>query len=163
MMAAQGEYVLFTDADNSTPIEELKNLMANLENSNFQVAVGSRAAAGSKAENRSLVRQFVSGGLRRIVQVILHLEIADTQCGFKLYTRQAARLLHGCQTLNGFSFDLELLYLARKFGFAVVEVPVKWIDAPGSKVDTFKEIKRFFRDMLKIRINDWGGLYETAK
>ena len=62
----------------------------------------------------------------------------------------------------GFSFDLEHLYLARKYGFSVAEVPVQWIDAPGSKVDTRKEVQRFLKDLLKIKLNDWRGIYEVA-
>jgi dolichyl-phosphate beta-glucosyltransferase len=138
MAAARGEYILFADADNSTPIE------------------------GAEAANRSIVRRVMSGGLRMIVQNVLRIGVLDTQCGFKLYSREAADKLILAQTIMGFSFDLEHLYLARKYGLRVAEVPVQWIDAPGSKVDTRKEAQRFIKDLLKIKINDWRGIYEIA-
>ena len=83
----------------------------------------------------------------------------DTQCGFKLFTRTAAQRLHSAQTISGFSFDLEILYLAAKLGYRIAEVPVAWVDAPGSKVDTRKEVQRFLRDLLKIKWNDMRGIY----
>lgn len=74
----------------------------------------------------------------------------DTQCGFKMYTQKAAKELHAKQTIMGFSFDLEILFLASKYGYRIAEVPVSWVDAPGSKVDTKKEVQRFLRDLVKI-------------
>ena len=85
--------------------------------------------------------------------------IQDTQCGFKLFRREAAQRLFGAQTIMGFSFDLEILYLANKWGYKIAEQPVTWIDAPGSKVDSAKEIKRFLKDMGRIKMNDFKGVY----
>ena len=162
MAAARGEYILFADADNSTPIEEIVALKAKVEDEGYDIVVGSRAAAGAEEANRSIVRRVMSGGLRMIVQNVLRIGVLDTQCGFKLYSREAADKLILAQTIMGFSFDLEHLYLARKYDLRVAEVPVQWIDAPGSKVDTRKEIQRFLKDLLKIKINDWRGIYEIA-
>lgn len=162
MAAARGEYILFADADNSTPIEEIVALKAKVEDEGYDIVVGSRAAAGAEAANRSIVRRVMSGGLRMIVQNVLRIGVLDTQCGFKLYSRDAADKLILSQTIMGFSFDLEHLYLARKYGLKVAEVPVQWIDAPGSKVDTRKEVQRFLKDLLKIKLNDWRGIYEVA-
>ena len=77
-----------------------------------------------------------------------------------MYTHEAAQKLHAKQTIMGFSFDLEILYLASKYGYKIAEVPVSWIDAPGSKVDTRKEVQRFLRDLLKIKSNDLRGVYQ---
>ncbi|GAH15860.1 unnamed protein product, partial [marine sediment metagenome] len=99
---------------------------------------------------------------RLIVQQVLRIGVRDTQCGFKLYTREAADKLILAQTIMGFSFDLEHLYLGRKYGLRIAEVPVQWIDAPGSTVDTRKEVQRFLKSLLKIKINDWKGVYEIA-
>lgn len=159
MLAARGEYVLFTDADNSTPIEEVSKLLEKLEKGGFDVAVGSRAAEGAVEGKKSLVRKILSGGLRLIVRYVLRIGVQDTQCGFKLYTQAAAKKLHTQQTIMGFSFDLEILYLAFKYGYRVAEVPVSWVDAPGSKVDTKKEVQRFLRDLVKIWTNDLKGTY----
>jgi len=76
-----------------------------------------------------------------------------------MYTREAARKLHTKQTIMGFSFDLEILFLAFKYGYRVAEVPVAWVDAPGSKVDTRKEVQRFLRDLAKIQWNNLTGVY----
>ncbi|MBX3010750.1 MAG: glycosyltransferase family 2 protein [Caldilineaceae bacterium] len=162
MLAARGRYVLFTDADNSTPIEELPKLLHKVQAEGYDIAVGSRAAAGAAEGHKSWLRHLLSGGLRWIVRLLFQIGVRDTQCGFKLYTREAAQRLHQAQTIMGFSFDLEILYLAAKLGYRVAEVPVNWIDAPGSKVDTSKEIKRFLRDLFRIKWNDWRGVYANA-
>jgi len=105
---------------------------------------------------------MLSEGLRLIVKYVFKIGVKDTQCGFKLYTREAAKQLHHSQIIMGFSFDLEILYLAKKFGYQIAEVPVEWIDAPGSKVDTRKEVQRFLKSLAKIKINDLRGNYSVA-
>jgi dolichyl-phosphate beta-glucosyltransferase len=162
MLAASGRYILFDDADNSTPIEELQRLLARLETEGYDIAVGSRAAEGAAETRRTLLRRLLSGGLRWMVRHIFRIGVKDTQCGFKLFTREASQRLYAAQTIAGFSFDLEILYLASKLGYQVAEVPVAWIDAPGSKVDTSKEVQRFLRDLLKIKWNDLRGVYAQA-
>lgn len=162
MLAARGRYVLFDDADNSTPIAEIDKLLHKLVQEGFDVAIGSRAAAGAKEAERSSLRRILSGGLRWIVQHVFRISARDTQCGFKMYTTEAARRLHSAQTVEGFSFDLEILYLASKLGYRIAEVPVAWVDAPGSKVDTSKEIVRFLRDLVRIKLNDLRGVYDEA-
>ncbi len=159
MLAARGKFVLFADADNSTPIEEVSKLLQKLEGEGYDVAVGSRAADGAEEGKKSFFRKVLSGGLRWIVKNIFRIGVKDTQCGFKMYTHEAAQKLHTKQTIMGFSFDLEILYLAAKYGYKIAEVPVSWIDAPGSKVDTRKEVQRFLRDLLKIKANDLRGVY----
>ena len=93
---------------------------------------------------------------------VVGIQVRDSQCGFKLYTREAADKLILAQTIMGFSFDLEHLYLAQKYNLNIAEVPVQWVDAPGSKVDTRKEVQRFVRDLAKIKLNDWRGNYELS-
>ncbi len=88
--------------------------------------------------------------LRDVVRVQLHP------------THDAAQRLYKAQTINGFSFDLEILYLADKLGYKIAEVPVAWVDAPGSKVDPAKEVRRFLRDLVKIKANDLRGVYAHA-
>ncbi len=86
----------------------------------------------------------------------------DTQCGFKLFRRQAAKELFGAQTIDGFSFDLEILFLAARRRLHIAEVPVRWFDAPGSKVDARREIVRFLRSVAQIRWNALRGVYSNA-
>lgn len=154
LAAARGEAVLFTDADMSTPIDELDGMLAELR-AGADLVVASRTAQGADVAEKSLVRRIASGGLRWLVAALLPTGVTDTQCGFKLFRRDIARELAALQTIDGFSFDLELLHIARRRRLAVVEVPVRWIDAPGSKVDPAAEAIRFLRDILRIR---WRGL-----
>jgi dolichyl-phosphate beta-glucosyltransferase len=163
MLAARGEFLLFDDADNSTPVEELGKLLAAVQSGEYEIAVGSRALAGAQEAHRSLKRRVLSGGLRWIVRYGLRIGVRDTQCGFKLFSRAAARQLYAAQTITGFSFDLEILYLAAKYKYRVAEVPVAWVDAPGSKVDGLREARRFVRDLLRIKWNDLRGLYPRAR
>ena len=162
MLAARGRYILFTDADNSTPIEEINKLLHKVQHEGYAIAIGSRAADGAAEGHKSWVRHLLSGGLRWLVRVLFRIGVRDTQCGFKLYTREAAHRLHRAQTIMGFSFELEILYLAAKLGYRVAEVPVNWVDAPGSKVDMRKEVKRFLRDLFRIKWNDLRGVYAKA-
>ena len=159
MHAARGEYLLFADADQSTPIEQFDGLLDQLTRHGYDVAIGSRACAGSDVSGKSLLRKILSGGLRTIVRMGFGLGIADTQCGFKLFTADAAHGLFGLQVIDSFSFDLELLYLAARLGLNVVEVPVEWIDAPGSKVDTARVSLQFLTELMRIRLHDLRGRY----
>ena len=158
---ARGRMVLFSDADNATPASELDNLIARLD-AGADVAIGSRAAEGACVENRSLTRRTLTAGLRWLVRVSLGVGVKDTQCGFKLFTAPAARRIAAAQTVEGFSFDLEVLHLAQRFGYAIAEVPVRWFDAPGSKVDTRREIVRFLTSIGRIRLHALRGVYRYA-
>lgn len=162
MQSAHGEYLLFADADCSTPIAELDRLLAAVQGGGADVAIGSRRAAGSQVSNRSRLRRTATAGLRVLVQNLLGTRVEDTQCGFKLFTREAADQLFTRQTINGFSFDLELLFLSNRLGLEVAEVPVRWYDAPGSKVDPIQEARRFIRDMFRIRFNALRGVYANV-
>ncbi|MGS0683846.1 dolichyl-phosphate beta-glucosyltransferase [Nakamurella sp. GG22] len=162
VQAARGDYVLFADADQSTPIEQVDRLLEQVA-AGYDVAVGSRAAAGAAVSGKSLLRKVLSRGLRFLVSAGFGVAIADTQCGFKLFTSDAARTLFGMQTVDSFSFDLEVLYLSSKVGLRVAEVPVEWIDAPGSTVDAAKVSLQFLVDLVKIRINDFRGRYSAAR
>lgn len=160
VLAARGDIILFADADQSTPIEQFQLLEAQLING-ADVVVGSRAAVGSDVTNKSLSRKVFSTGLSFIVRGVFRIPVADTQCGFKMFTAEAARKLFCRQLIDEFSFDLEILYLARKFGMSTKEVPVSWIDAPGSKVDAAKVAIEFLRDLSIIRWNDLRGRYDA--
>ncbi len=162
MLAARGKYILFTDADNSTPIEEIAALFAKLEQEGYDMAVGSRAVGNAQEASRSLLRRTLSYGLRSLIRTVFRFGVRDTQCGFKMYTHETAQRLHIAQTIKGFSFDLEVLYLAAKLGYRVAEVPVQWVNAPGSKVNAAKEVRRFLHDLVAIKLNDVRGVYAKA-
>ncbi|TDT18063.1 dolichyl-phosphate beta-glucosyltransferase [Ilumatobacter fluminis] len=163
MLAAKGDYVLFADADQSTPIEQFSQLLAEITEGGADVVVGSRAADGADVANKSLLRKVMSAGLNGIVRVGFRIPISDTQCGFKLFTRDAADELFGVQRIDGFSFDLEILFLARKRGMKISEVPVAWYDAPGSTVDPGKVAIQFLKDLVRIRTWSIQGKYSTPR
>jgi dolichyl-phosphate beta-glucosyltransferase len=158
MLAARGEYILFADADGSTPITALGGFLDAVRSGHADVVIASRAHLADEA-NRSGLRRLLSAGLRWLTRASLRLEVDDSQCGFKLFRADIARRVFAHQTITGFSFDLEALYVARKLGARVTEVPVEWVDAPGSKVDPLREVVRFLRDMVTIRRNDLAGVY----
>lgn len=160
MLEASGELVLFADADQSTPIEQIQSLVDEIA-AGSDVVVGSRAAEGAEVANKSLARKVFSSGLSFIVRGLFRIPVSDTQCGFKLFTAEAADLLFRRQLVDEFSFDLEILYLASKFDLKTTEVPVTWIDAPGSKVDAAKVAVEFLRDLAVIRWNDFRGRYDN--
>ncbi|GGM08970.1 dolichyl-phosphate beta-glucosyltransferase [Nakamurella endophytica] len=157
--AARGRYVLFADADQSTPIEQFDRLLALITDEGYDVVVGSRAARGAAVHSKSLLRKVLSRGLRILVSAGFGVKVADTQCGFKLFTADAARSLFALQVVDGFSFDLEVLYLASRLGLRTAEEPVEWIDAPGSTVDAAKVSLQFLADLVRIRLHDLRGGY----
>jgi dolichyl-phosphate beta-glucosyltransferase len=158
MLAARGGILLFTDADHSTPIEQFDALERRIF-AGADIAVGSRAAAGAQVGPRSLVRRTLTLGLHLIASGLFGIGVKDTQCGFKMFTRHAARELFALQTMEGFSFDLEVLYLARRRGFTVAEVPVEWVNAPGSRVEAVGATALFLKDLVTIRLRDLRGVY----
>lgn len=160
VLAARGGRVLFTDADLSTPLAELPALEAAMD-------AGAPVVLGSRALDRSLVglpqpfyRVAAGRTFNLMVQLFSVPGIQDTQCGFKLFTAEAGRRLFRLQQVPRFGFDVELLYLARKAGYKVAEVPVHWVDSPESKVRPVRDGARAFLDLALIRLYDWQGRYK---
>ena len=159
MLAARGRTVLFSDADLSTPLGEIAKLRSYMPRAD--VVIGSRSVTGAElVEKQSLYRRLGGKAINLGVQLIAVPGIQDTQCGFKMFTREAARAIFSRCTLDGFSFDVEVLYVARKLGYRIAEVPVVWKNAPGSKVDPIQDGLRLLRDLLVIRANDRRARYE---
>jgi len=161
LRAARGRAVLFSDADMSTPIAELDEMLARLDGG-ADVVIGSRAAEGASAAEKSGFRKLLSTALRLVVSALLPTGVSDTQCGFKLFRRDVAHALAETQTIEGFSFDLELLFIARRWELEIVEMPVNWVDAPGSTVDPAREAIRFVRDIVRIRGRAIRGVYRPT-
>jgi len=156
MLAARGDYRLFSDADLSTPIEEVEKLLRAVREKRCEVAIGSRALKESQLEKRQpLYRELMGRTFNLIVQVVALGGIKDTQCGFKLFSREAAEYVFHEQQLEGFSFDVEILVLARSRGYRIAEVPVRWIDSPASRVSPIKDAVKMFSDVFKIRWRIW--------
>ena len=153
MYHAKGDLLLFSDADLSTPIEELEKFMPLIDQG-FDVVIGSRALKESNIEkHQPYYREAMGKVFNVIVQSLVIKGIKDTQCGFKLFTREAVKKIFPKQKLDGFSFDVEILFLAKKFGYKIKEIPVTWINDEETKVSSIKDSSRMFIDILKIRLN----------
>lgn len=151
MREARGAQRLFTDADNSTPIEEVAKLRAALAEG-FDVAIGSRAVAASNVEvHQPWYREMMGRTFNLMVQALVLPGFKDTQCGFKLFSAKAAEAVFPKQRLQGFSFDVEVLYLAKKAGFKIKEVGIRWIDSPASRVHPIRDASKMFIDIIRIR------------
>jgi dolichyl-phosphate beta-glucosyltransferase len=159
ILSARGRYILLTEADNSTPIEELKKLMVKVERDGYPIAIGSRAVTSGRVSRSLPDRLLTSQALRWLLRRAYHIDVQDIRCGFKLFSRRAAHQLFSAQTLTSLAFDLEILFLAQKFGFPITEVPVNWVDPPGSKLNVFREASYLLHDLARIKINDWRGVY----
>ncbi len=159
MLVAQAPLRLMCDADLSTPIEELPRLEEAVV-AGADVAIGSRALAASRIEvHQPWYREAMGRVFNRLVRLIAVAGISDTQCGFKLFTAAAAEACFGAARLDGFSFDVEALLVARRRGLCVVEVPVVWRNDAASRVSTYRGILAFL-DLIRIRLNCWRGLYD---
>jgi len=152
MLDARGDWVLYSDADLSTPIEEADRLYDAAMKSGAAIAIGSRAVDRSLVTvHQSSFREYSGRAFNLVMRTITGLPFSDTQCGFKLYRRDAAQKVFSRQKLDGFSFDVEDLYLAKKAGVKAIEVPVHWANVEGTKVSMGQGIKSF-TDLVRIRM-----------
>jgi len=159
MLQAKGDWILFSDADLSAPIDELPKLLAAAQEQGAAIAIGSRALDRSLIGVHQSQWREMSGILfNRIMRVITGLPFSDTQCGFKLFRRDAARRVFPLQRLDGFSFDVEDLFVAHTLGIPTIEVPVRWNNVEGTKVGLMQGVASFL-DLLRIRWNWLQGHY----
>ncbi len=159
MREARHDWILFTDADLSAPIEEAGKLLNAVNEGQYTVAIGSRALDRSLiGVHQPLFRELSGRAFNLVVRLFTGLALADTQCGFKLYSKQAARDVAARQQLERFGFDVEQLFLAKKMGHKIAEVPVRWNDVEGTTVGTLDGISAF-ADVWKVRWNDLTGKY----
>lgn len=152
VLNSHGRRILFADADGATPIEEFSRLNAAM-NSGCDIAIGSRALASADTKvSTSVHRRFLGRIFNRCVNTVLLPSIADTQCGFKMFSRAVGLFLFRRQRSDRFSFDVEILYIARKAGLSVREVPINWTNIPGSKVNLLLDSMRMFRDVFQFKM-----------
>jgi glycosyltransferase involved in cell wall biosynthesis len=159
MQEARGDWILMTDADLSAPIDEFDKLWAAVRKQNSDGAIGSRAIDRSLIGVRqSVFREFSGKVFNFVMRLIAGLPYRDTQCGFKLLSRAASQCVSARQLSDGFGFDVEMLYIAKKHKFRIVEVPVRWNNVEGTKVSLWNGVAAF-ADPLRVRLNDFKGLY----
>ena len=160
ILNSRGEIVIFSDADLSSPIEEMPKLMAAIAGG-ADIAIGSRwLQADLQTQRQSLHRQLFGRIFNGLNRMILGLKYKDTQCGFKAFTRRAAQKILPLQRIERWGFDPEILFLARKFGFRVAEIPVRWGHVGGTRINPVVDGARMFQEMVRIRCYDWAGKYD---
>lgn len=167
MLKAEGEWVIFTDFDQSTPIKEVEKLLKYKDS--HQVIIGSREIKGAKRDKEPLHRHIMGKGFNFLVQTLAIPGIFDTQCGFKLFRNDANKDIFSNLIVYGRSeerpdaftgaFDVEALFLARKMGYKVKEVPIIWHHNETDRVSPIKDSVRMLRDILKVRLTDLMGKY----
>ena len=161
---AKGRFVLLTDADLSTPIEEHAKLAGQIRDRDLDVAIGSRALPDSDVQVRqSWLRQTMGRSFNLLIRAMTGLSFRDTQCGFKLMDRERVRPLFEKMVVDRFAFDVELLFLCQRFGLSVVDVPVIWRNAAGSKVSLLGDPINMLIDVLRVRWRFRRGLYNPEK
>ncbi|MFA5927006.1 MAG: dolichyl-phosphate beta-glucosyltransferase [Patescibacteria group bacterium] len=158
VLGARGKYILFADADNSTPVEQADKLLKFTES--HKVIIASRYCQGGRLARPQPIHRVIGGRvLNIIIQLLAARGIKDTQCGFKLFERDAAQEIFKRQTFDRWSFDIELLAIARKLGYKVKEIGITWYDNPHSKVNPIKDGLRMIKDSWVVRKNIIAGKY----
>jgi dolichyl-phosphate beta-glucosyltransferase len=158
MLEATGEYRFVCDVDLSMPLEEINNFIPP-KLTGVDVGIGSREAPGAHRYNEPVYRHLVGRAFNNMVRWIVLPGLNDTQCGFKCFSAAAAKEVFSRQTIPGWTFDVEVLYIARRLGYKVVEVPIHWYHFPGSKIRVLKDSLHMAMDLFKIRLNGLKGLY----
>jgi dolichyl-phosphate beta-glucosyltransferase len=162
MLHARGDILLFSDADLSSPIGEADKLFAAIVKG-ADIAIGSRWLDPQlQIRRQPLYRQLFGRIFNLALRIILGLQFTDTQCGFKAFTRRSAQAIFPLQKIERWGFDPELLYLARKFGFAVSEVPVAWSHREGTRINPLRDGMRMFGEILRIRWYALKGNYTAS-
>ena len=159
MLDAAGDVVLFSDADLSTPIEEYDKLLGFLDDN--ELVIASRSLPDSDvAVRQPAYREMMGRVFNVFVQVLLVRGVIDTQCGFKLMRADAARAIAGLMRIDRFSFDVEMIVIARRLGYRYVDVPVRWINSAGSRVHPVRDSVNMMLDLFRIKLYDIAGHYK---
>jgi dolichyl-phosphate beta-glucosyltransferase len=155
MLAATGDVVLFSDADLSTPIEEVEKALARLADG-YDVVIGSRALPDSDVQvHQNFVREHLGKVFNVFVRALSGVPFRDTQCGFKCFTRRAARAVFAQCVVNGFAFDVEALLVARRLGYRATDIPVRWVNSPASRLNILWHPWQMLGELIVIRWRDW--------
>ena len=159
MLAGQGDYLFICDADFSMPVEEISKFMPPNSDA-YDVAIASREAPGARRVDEPRYRHLMGRVFNLIVRVLAIPKIQDTQCGFKVFRRDVARDVFALQTIDGWGFDVEVLFIALKHQYRLVEVPITWYYRPQSRISPLKDSINMVLEVLKVRRNGWRGVYD---
>lgn len=158
MLSASGDYLFFADADFSMPVEEILKFIPPVVD--VPIAIASRETAGAIRYHEPGYRHLTGRIFNSVIRLLVLPALHDTQCGFKMFRADAAKVLFQKQTLMGWAFDVELLYIASIKNYPILEIPIPWYFNPESKVSVIRDSWRMFLEILAIRRNDRRGLYD---
>jgi dolichyl-phosphate beta-glucosyltransferase len=161
MLHGKGEYLFICDADLSMPIAEIENFLPPCA-AGYDVVIGSREGPGARRYDEPVRRHLTGRVFNAIVRLLVVPGFDDTQCGFKLFRREVARDVFMRQTISGWTFDVEIIYLALRYGYHVTEVPINWYFNPDSRISILQDTWRMFSDLMRIRLNGWQGVYDRV-
>jgi glycosyltransferase involved in cell wall biosynthesis len=159
IMAARGEYLFICDTDLSMPIEEVAKFLPPALEDYYDVAIASREVEGARRYGEPAYRHLMGRVFNLLVRLLAVPGFQDTQCGFKCFRREVARDIFPYQTMDGWGFDVEVLFIARKRGYRIVEVPINWYYMANSRVSPIRDTISMVRELLAVRLNDWRGMY----
>ena len=159
MLHGQGDYLFICDADFSMPVEEISKFMPPAADS-YDVAIASREAPGARRVDEPQYRHLMGRVFNFIVRLLAIPRIQDTQSGFKVFRREVARDVFSLQTIDGWGFDVEVLFIALKHGCKLIEVPITWTYRPQSRISPLKDSINMLLEVLKVRRNSWRGVYD---
>lgn len=158
ILESRGDVVLFSDADLSTPIEEFDKLLGYLDE--YDLIIASRSLPDSDvAVHQPAYREMMGRTFNLIVQTLILRGIIDTQCGFKLMKGEVARQVAARQRIDRFSFDVEMILIAKRLGYKYLDVPVRWVNSPNSRVSPLSDSINMMLDLFRIKLYDIAGLY----
>jgi dolichyl-phosphate beta-glucosyltransferase len=161
ILKAVGSNIFFLDADGSTPIDALEDLLPQLESGKADVVIGSRNMTESSREvTQPMYRQLIGKGGTLLIRALLLPDIHDSQCGFKGFTKKAAHDIFSRTTIKRWGFDFEVLVLARHLGYSVIELPVRWLDVKGSRLRPARGAMFTLVELLRVKYNITFGRYK---
>jgi len=160
MLEAKGIYRFMCDADLSMPVEEITKFIPPAVN-NFDITIASREANGAVRYNEPPYRHLGGRAINFLIQLFILPGLNDTQCGFKCFSAKVADDIFALQTLNGWSFDIEMLYVARRHQYKILEIPIHWVHHPETKVNAVRDAIRMIQAIFRIRVNALRGMYGT--
>lgn len=161
ILAATGRYAFICDADLAMPIEELPRFFPATLGRDYDIAIASREVAGAERFDEPAYRHIMGRVFNFVVRSLVVPGIQDTQCGFKAFKREAGQAIFHAQTIDGFAFDVEVLAIARRWGYDIIEIGIPWTYGPGGSVNPVRDTLRMLREVLIIRRNVRAGRYDT--
>lgn len=163
ILHSRGKYIIFTDVDLSVPIDTAEGLLKELEKGVADVAIGTRKIKSAKVlVHQPWLRENLGKGFTFITRIITGVAVSDFTCGFKGFTSGAARKIFGNSLLSRWAYDAEILFLAKKFGYSIKEMPVTWTNRKDTRVKLWNAVVTSLGDLLQLKLNDWSGKYDKA-